>query len=397
MKPVPIADYLDHIGRPPAEKASPRREASPFRPRSLQGLHSPEPRSPPAFDRAAKAVGAVKAEAPEKPPRPLWDRRPAPVDAGQRELLAAREAAKVEEMALRLEEMRGLGREEGMALGRAEAEERFAAERAEWQEQAVRDRLEFQLNEYARLEATMRAGFAEVEARVGDAVARILAPFLVKEVVATPPTSSSRPSRGSPPAARTGLDHHSRPGAATEPPARTDRRSAGRSRIRRGRRRRGDRRVQRHPDRDRAQAPGPTCSLRSTLSARNERTHPEIVIVRRRSIRTRKSHHGGAWKIAFADFMTAMMAFFLVLWIISATDKNTKTLIARYFNPVKVEEPARSQKGIQARRSRTPSTRRTRNSRRPNGEKSALRPGRISRGNCPIARGHRATTQGSQG
>ena len=36
--------------------------------------------------------------------------------------------------------------------------------------------------------------------------------------------------------------------------------------------------------------------------------------------------------------MTAMMAFFLVLWIISATDKNTKTLIARYFNPVKVEE-----------------------------------------------------------
>ena len=44
--------------------------------------------------------------------------------------------------------------------------------------------------------------------------------------------------------------------------------------------------------------------------------------------------------------MTAMMAFFLVLWIISATDKNTKTIIARYFNPVKVEEPARSQKGI---------------------------------------------------
>ncbi|HME84444.1 MAG TPA: OmpA family protein [Roseiarcus sp.] len=44
--------------------------------------------------------------------------------------------------------------------------------------------------------------------------------------------------------------------------------------------------------------------------------------------------------------MTAIMAFFLVLWIISATDKNTKTLIARYFNPVKVEEPAKAQKGI---------------------------------------------------
>src|SRR5271163_2963365 len=73
--------------------------------------------------------------------------------------------------------------------------------------------------------------------------------------------------------------------------------------------------------------------------------HPEIVIVRRRGL-PEDAHHGGAWKIAFADFMTAMMAFFLVLWIISATDKNTKTLIARYFNPVKVEEPAKAQKGI---------------------------------------------------
>jgi len=73
--------------------------------------------------------------------------------------------------------------------------------------------------------------------------------------------------------------------------------------------------------------------------------HAEIVIVRRRSSHE-DEHHGGAWKIAFADFMTAMMAFFLVLWIISATDKNTKTLIARYFNPVKIEEPAKAQKGI---------------------------------------------------
>ena len=73
--------------------------------------------------------------------------------------------------------------------------------------------------------------------------------------------------------------------------------------------------------------------------------HPEIIIVKRHSAHE-EEHHGGAWKIAFADFMTAMMAFFLVLWIISATDKNTKTLIARYFNPVKVEEPAKAQKGI---------------------------------------------------
>ena len=32
-------------------------------------------------------------------------------------------------------------------------------------------------------------------------------------------------------------------------------------------------------------------------------------------------HHGGAWKVAYADFMTAMMAFFLLLWILSSADE----------------------------------------------------------------------------
>ncbi len=73
--------------------------------------------------------------------------------------------------------------------------------------------------------------------------------------------------------------------------------------------------------------------------------HPEIIIIKRRS-NHEEEHHGGAWKIAFADFMTAMMAFFLVLWIINATDKKTKTMIAHYFNPVKLEEAARSPKSI---------------------------------------------------
>jgi chemotaxis protein MotB len=76
-----------------------------------------------------------------------------------------------------------------------------------------------------------------------------------------------------------------------------------------------------------------------------EAPHPEIIVVRRPS-NLEPEHHGGAWKIAFADFMTAMMAFFLVLWIINATDKDTKTVIARYFNPVKLEDPAKAKKGI---------------------------------------------------
>jgi len=73
--------------------------------------------------------------------------------------------------------------------------------------------------------------------------------------------------------------------------------------------------------------------------------HSEIIIVKRHGGHE-DEHHGGAWKIAFADFMTAMMTFFLVLWIVNATDKNTKTVIARYFNPVRLEEPAKGHKGV---------------------------------------------------
>jgi len=73
--------------------------------------------------------------------------------------------------------------------------------------------------------------------------------------------------------------------------------------------------------------------------------HHEILIIKRRAGHE-DEHHGGAWKIAFADFMTAMMTFFLVLWIINATDKNTKSVIARYFNPVRLENPAKGQKGV---------------------------------------------------
>jgi chemotaxis protein MotB len=48
-------------------------------------------------------------------------------------------------------------------------------------------------------------------------------------------------------------------------------------------------------------------------------------------------HHGGAWKIAYADFMTAMMAFFLLMWLLGSTTKGDLKGIADYFNtPLKV-------------------------------------------------------------
>lgn len=73
--------------------------------------------------------------------------------------------------------------------------------------------------------------------------------------------------------------------------------------------------------------------------------HQEIIIVKRRGGHD-EGHHGGAWKIAFADFMTAMMAFFLVLWIVNSTSKETRTAVARYFNPVKLSDTTPARKGL---------------------------------------------------
>lgn len=54
-------------------------------------------------------------------------------------------------------------------------------------------------------------------------------------------------------------------------------------------------------------------------------------IIRRVEIVEDSGHHGGAWKVAFADFMTAMMAFFLLMWIIASSDEEKLSGIAEYF------------------------------------------------------------------
>ncbi|RDS85471.1 flagellar motor protein MotB [Dyella psychrodurans] len=60
----------------------------------------------------------------------------------------------------------------------------------------------------------------------------------------------------------------------------------------------------------------------------------EQLIVVRRARRKRHGHHGGAWKVAYADFVTAMMAFFLVMWLIGVGTKQQRAAIAEYFkNP----------------------------------------------------------------
>src|SRR5438874_2706959 len=60
-------------------------------------------------------------------------------------------------------------------------------------------------------------------------------------------------------------------------------------------------------------------------------------IIVKRIRRGGHAHHGGAWKIAYADFVTAMMAFFLLMWLLGSTTEGDKKGIADFFNsPLKV-------------------------------------------------------------
>jgi len=70
-----------------------------------------------------------------------------------------------------------------------------------------------------------------------------------------------------------------------------------------------------------------------------KKNHPSVIIRRKRD-GDHEAHHGGAWKIAYADFMTAMMAFFLVMWLLNATTDEQRRGIASYFNPLADEKSA---------------------------------------------------------
>lgn len=59
-------------------------------------------------------------------------------------------------------------------------------------------------------------------------------------------------------------------------------------------------------------------------------------------------HHGGAWKVAYADFVTAMMAFFLLMWLINTTTPEQKRGIADYFAPASVSQSMSGSGGLLA-------------------------------------------------
>jgi chemotaxis protein MotB len=59
---------------------------------------------------------------------------------------------------------------------------------------------------------------------------------------------------------------------------------------------------------------------------------PEVMVKKLRP-KAHAAHHGGAWKVAYADFVTAMMAFFLLMWLLGATNEDQRKGIADYFAP----------------------------------------------------------------
>src|SRR4051812_3290264 len=76
--------------------------------------------------------------------------------------------------------------------------------------------------------------------------------------------------------------------------------------------------------------------MATRAKGRNE-PEPRPIIVKKIIEAPHGAHHGGAWKVAYADFVTAMMAFFLLMWLLGATNEKQRKALADYFAPTLVE------------------------------------------------------------
>jgi chemotaxis protein MotB len=74
--------------------------------------------------------------------------------------------------------------------------------------------------------------------------------------------------------------------------------------------------------------------------------HPHELIIVRRHEEEEHAAHSSAWKVAHADFMTAMMAFFLIMWLINVTDEEVRKGISQYFNPIHLSQGSTDLKGL---------------------------------------------------
>lgn len=83
-------------------------------------------------------------------------------------------------------------------------------------------------------------------------------------------------------------------------------------------------------------------------SPRGKNDPPPAPIIVKKVTVVAGGHHGGAWKVAYADFVTAMMAFFLLLWLLGATTEKQRKGLADYFTPtlVKLREGSAGSDGL---------------------------------------------------
>src|SRR3984893_19405349 len=72
---------------------------------------------------------------------------------------------------------------------------------------------------------------------------------------------------------------------------------------------------------------------------------PPVIIIRRKKVAP-AGHHGGAWKVAYADFVTAMMSFFLLLWLLNVTTDIQRRGIADYFAPASISKSESGAGGV---------------------------------------------------
>ena len=68
------------------------------------------------------------------------------------------------------------------------------------------------------------------------------------------------------------------------------------------------------------------------MRGNSDRKGKNEVLIRKEEI-VEGGHHGGSWKVAYADFVTAMMAFFLLMWLLNATTEEQRKGLADYFSP----------------------------------------------------------------
>jgi chemotaxis protein MotB len=79
-------------------------------------------------------------------------------------------------------------------------------------------------------------------------------------------------------------------------------------------------------------------SRAAAASAARQEAAPRPIIIVKRTKKGGGGHHGGAWKVAYADFVTAMMAFFMVMWLVASVSKEQRAAIFEYFRNPSMEQ-----------------------------------------------------------